>query len=115
MNHPFLNLDLGLALLAAHFLGDFVFQTDHVVRNKSRPAVLLFHGLQLAALAYLLAGRWTEMWIPSTTFVSHVVIYYFKARQRRPAAKLFLLDQAAHLAVIGLLAWWLNDSPPLSY
>jgi len=115
MNHPFLNPDVVLTLLAAHFLGDFVFQTDRVARNKSRLPVLLFHGFQLAALSYLFAGRWTDFWIPSTTFLTHVFIDYFKARQRRPSAGLFLLDQAAHLIVIAVLAWWLNEASPLSF
>src|SRR3954463_9314528 len=99
MRHPFLNLDVGLALLAAHFLGDFVFQTDRMVRNKRRTSVLLFHGFQLAALSYFLAGRWTDPWIPSAIFVSHALIDYFKARQSQPSASLFVFDQAAHLLV----------------
>jgi hypothetical protein len=99
-------LDLLLALLAAHLLGDFVFQTGWMVRQKRRFAVLALHAGVVAALTYLLAARWTAFSLPLITWVSHMVIDAIKVRASAKGAQPFVIDQLAHLAVVGLLALW---------
>lgn len=51
-------LDLGLALLCAHLVGDFIAQTDGMAGGKRKPAILAMHAAIQAAIAYVLAGRW---------------------------------------------------------
>lgn len=99
-------IDLGLCLLAAHLLGDFVFQTDRTVAQKKRLPVLGFHALTHAILAYALVGWWTVWWLPAFVFFLHGLIDFIKVRIPSRKAGLFLADQAAHMAVLaGLVAW----------
>lgn len=101
------SVDLFLALLAGHLLGDFVLQTANDVRYKHLWPVLIKHSAVLAACAYVVAGRWTMWEIPLVTFVTHVAIDFTKARSRSKSLTGFILDQVAHLLVIiGIVIWW---------
>lgn len=106
-------IDLGLSLLAAHALADFVFQPDWMVKAKQRTSVLLLHSLIAAVLAYAAAGRWDLWLLPALVFLSHAAIDHLKARARG-SLRVFLLDQAAHIAVVGLLAWMLTRQGELT-
>jgi len=97
-------IDLGLSLLAAHALADFVFQPDWMVKAKQRTPVLLLHSLIAAVLAYAAVGRWDLWLLPTLVFLSHAAIDHLKARTRG-SLRVFLIDQAAHIAVVALLAW----------
>lgn len=99
-----LGLDLGLALLAAHFVGDFLFQSKAMVQEKRRPGVLLLHGAIVAAVSYLFAARWMVWEIAAAVFVTHVGIDFLKTRLGKTGATIFALDQLAHGAVIFALA-----------
>lgn len=94
---------LGAALLLAHLAGDFVFQTDAMVRNKHRLDTLLAHAALHAALAYVLVGRWSLWLMPVLVFLGHAAIDAVKARAGRPAQLVFWLDQLAHLAVLAVI------------
>jgi len=107
-------LDLGLALLAAHALADFVFQPDWMVKTKERRPVLALHCLIAATLAYVLAGRWSLWLLPAWVFLSHAVIDFIKVRAGRSTLLVFLIDQAAHLAVVVVLAGWFSRGGELS-
>jgi hypothetical protein len=108
-------LDLGLALLAAHAMTDFVFQPDWMVKMKSRQPVLLLHSLIAAGLAYAFAGRW-ELWLlPAWVFLSHATIDFIKSRAARSTLRIFVVDQAAHLATVAVLAWWFTKAGDLSF
>jgi Protein of unknown function (DUF3307) len=91
------------ALLLAHVLADFVFQTQWMVGNKRRPEGLALHGLVVLATALATTGAISLglLWLAAL----HVGIDALKARLRRGLAS-FLLDQAAHLATIAALALW---------
>jgi len=107
-------LDLGLALLAAHAVTDFVLQPNWMVKNKERRAVLFLHSLIAAGLTYAFVGRW-ELWLlPAWVLLSHAVIDFIKVRATRSTLTIFLVDQAAHLSVIVALAWWFSQSGELS-
>jgi hypothetical protein len=97
-------LDLGLALLAGHFVGDFVLQTNHMVKHKREAGVLLGHCLVVALVSYVAAGRWTAWQIPFVIFVGHAAIDALKVRFGRANATTFVLDQLAHLALIAAFA-----------
>lgn len=107
------------ALLLAHVLADFVFQTDAMARNKDRPLVLLLHAGIVLALSLLAAG---QIWSPAIAILAlaHLAIDTVKEHGLRSAipgkVTRFLLDQAAHLATILIVAlvaptlwsagWW---------
>ncbi|KAA9008945.1 DUF3307 domain-containing protein [Histidinibacterium aquaticum] len=88
------------ALLIAHVLADFVFQTDGMIRRKARIPVLLLHALVVLALLLAAFGR---LDVPALYLLAlaHLVIDAVKVRfgdSLRP----FLLDQGAHLATLGI-------------
>ncbi|WP_375689585.1 DUF3307 domain-containing protein [Pseudooceanicola sp. LIPI14-2-Ac024] len=97
-----------VALLFAHVLADFLFQTNAMVANKRRLPVLLLHvaivaGLSLAALGgspLLILG----------VALAHLVIDAIKVRLLPDTLTVFLLDQAAHVAVILAAAWFAPDA-----
>jgi hypothetical protein len=97
-------LDLGLALLCAHLVGDFIAQTDGMAAGKKNPAILAGHAAIQAALAYILAGRWGLWPVPMWVFITHGAIDFAKVRMGRKGTAFFLADQAAHLAVLLILA-----------
>lgn len=124
---PTFDLTLLVPLLAAHFLSDFVFQTDAIVRNKTeRPQILLLHLAITGLCAYLLIGDFHEWRIPVLITATHGLIDLLKIRltpRRIKELPAFIGDQAAHLLVIfaisafdwksaGVLApWWENHNP----
>ncbi|MBN2318804.1 MAG: DUF3307 domain-containing protein [Acidobacteria bacterium] len=87
-------------LTAAHFLGDFVFQTDAIASGKKRTAVLLKNAAIVAALGYLLCGIWSLWKIPLVIFLTHSLVDYIKVKTERETVCSFIIDQILHLAVI---------------
>ena len=100
-----LDLKLALALVTAHLLADFVFQSDKDVENKKKPAVLGKHALIVAGLSYLLAGDWRAWLVPAIMGSTHFLIDRVKAGLKQNGLGVFLLDQAAHVLVIVGVAW----------
>ncbi|WP_413872148.1 DUF3307 domain-containing protein [Albidovulum sp.] len=96
------------ALLLAHALADFVFQTRRIALNKHRLPVLLLHGAVVLALAQGALGR-VDAWEVLALALAHVVVDGLKARLAPPGLGAFLADQAAHLAMLGALAFWRPD------
>ena len=92
-----------ICLLAAHFLGDFILQSDGDAHGKGRLPILLKHGLIIAALGYILCGIWSLWQIPLIIFLTHGLTDYIKATTKKESAYSFILDQAVHLAVIGVM------------
>jgi hypothetical protein len=92
-----------VCLITAQLAGDFLLQTAGMVRNKHHLPVLLGHTAILAGLSYLLCGLWTRWEIPAVVMVSHTLIDAVKVRSGKGGPGAFLIDQAAHLAVIGAL------------
>jgi hypothetical protein len=99
-----LDLKLALALVTAHLLADFVLQSDKDVANKKKPAVLGKHALIVAGLSYLLAGDWRVWHVPALIGLTHFLIDRVKAGSKQNGLGVFLLDQAAHLVVIAVVA-----------
>ncbi len=127
---PTFDLGLLIPLLAAHFVTDFVLQSDRQVANKGRPGVFLLHILITGVCAYLLIGDFQEWRIPLLLAASHGLIDLLKLRLvssgslKEPTA--FAADQLAHLLVmlslsaidwnrVGLLEPWWQDRNPASY
>jgi Protein of unknown function (DUF3307) len=91
------------ALLLAHVLADFVFQTNWMVRNKRAPQGLAAHGAVVLGTAIAATGTMDPglLWLVAL----HLGIDAIKARAK-PGLAPFLIDQAAHLATIATLAVW---------
>ncbi|MBA3909249.1 MAG: DUF3307 domain-containing protein [Rhodobacter sp.] len=89
------------ALVFAHVLADFVFQTRWMVANKIRPEALALHGLVVLGTAIAATGGIDPglIWLAAL----HVAVDALKARAPR-GLQPFLIDQAAHLAAIAALA-----------
>ncbi len=119
------------AAVAAHLLGDFLFQSDREVRAKQAGnlAAYLRHALVHAALVYALCGVW-KLWIlPLIVLLTHPLVDAVKAafsrvfgREERglsPRAALFALlaDQAVHLAILygTVVALGTVHPPPTSF
>ncbi|MBK1833492.1 DUF3307 domain-containing protein [Roseibacillus ishigakijimensis] len=108
-----------LALLAGHLLGDFLLQSDQMARTKEKPQVLLKHVAIVTGLSLLLLGR-LQISALLVIFFTHYAIDSYKVRHLQNNLRTFLLDQAAHLAVIAWLALffpikgtlWANFPPP---
>jgi hypothetical protein len=104
-----------LLLLTAHLLGDFIFQTHRMVREKSRIGVLLLHIGIVVLLSFLLLGRFHGP-ILLTIFATHLGLDALKIFLKKDRAVAFILDQIGHLLVVAALAirfpqaedsgWW---------
>ncbi|MFP4614625.1 MAG: DUF3307 domain-containing protein [Thiohalorhabdus sp.] len=92
-----------LALLVGHFVGDFVLQTDRMVRIKRAPAVLVLHVVLVTAVSALLLGS-LDGWVLGILFLTHLAMDAVKVYLLPPSLAAFLTDQAVHLAVIVALA-----------
>lgn len=91
------------ALLTAHVLADFVFQTRWIANQKHRAEVLLLHGIIVLVTALALLGPPALPALVALAVV-HVGIDLIKTGSRRKDLGAFLLDQTAHLASLLALA-----------
>lgn len=103
-------------LLLGHVLGDFVFQTDEMAKNKHRLGPLLSHvGIVIVVHVVVFIPLLTAQTalIVVSIGVFHFLIDAVSARLRHRAAtaahRLFLGDQMAHLLVI-LVGWVQMDA-----
>ena len=94
------------ALLFAHVLADFVFQTNWMVAHKQHPKALAAHGAVVLVTAIVATGgiSWGLLWLTAI----HVAIDAIKARMK-PRLAAFLIDQAAHLVTLAAFALWQPD------
>ncbi len=97
------------ALVLAHMLADFVFQTDRMAQAKETRHLgwLLAHIALVGVTAIAALGM--VGWPILILMGAHLVIDLAKslAPPRRLAP--FLADQSAHLVSLAALAWWLPD------
>jgi hypothetical protein len=105
-------IDIALPLFTGHLLGDFVLQTNRMVREKSRWAMLLLHAVIVTGVTYLLIGHWREWSLPLAVFLSHWLIDWLKVRWGKGGVVAFVIDQIAHLVVLTLLtvAWGCGET-----
>lgn len=96
------------ALLLAHVLADFVFQTRAIVTNKRKPLTLLLHGAIVLATTQVTLGR-VDAWELLALAGMHMAVDAVKARLAEPGLGAFLADQAAHLVAIAALAAFRPD------
>lgn len=99
-------------LLTKHFLADFPWQTQWMVREKATSlAALVAHGLVHALLTMLVILAVTGTWRPDVALlelIAHCSIDVIKAQSRRPPSDprfwtLLGLDQwAHHMTYVGI-------------
>jgi hypothetical protein len=90
-------------LLTAHFLVDFILQTDEDVKRKQSIFVFSKHIVLVTLLSYLLVGSWGCFTIPLVILISHAFIDLLKRTIKKDSLTIFLVDQVAHyLVILGL-------------
>lgn len=100
---------LFVKLIAAHLLGDFMFQTDRMCKRKYGGdkivalATLALHSLVQALLSYLFVKDWEFWQLPLIIAVSHFLIDYVKIRSGKKGLVPFLIDQCAHYVVLACI------------
>ncbi len=92
-----------IILLCAHCVGDFAFQTDWIIRHKTRWQILLLHAGIHGTLGYLLLQIWDLWQLPVFLTAIHYLIDRVKLHFP-PSPRAFVLDQLAHAASLLFLA-----------
>jgi hypothetical protein len=103
-------MEILIKLLLAHFLGDFVLQTDKFNKKKEKHKLrsyhLYVHALIHGLLSWLLLWKLEYWYIGFLIFITHLIIdagkLYFTTKKNQ--RWLFALDQLAHIIIIVLLA-----------
>ena len=100
-----MNIDALILLVAAHFLGDFAFQSDWMIKLKGTSwEINGYHALTYAATLYVVAylgNLGLPMWFFLGILLSHFLIDPLKAKYK--VIKHIWLDQILHFSVIYLL------------
>jgi len=91
-------------LLTAHFLGDFVLQTEWMVQRKKHLKVQLMHAAVVTIISALMLGS-INISLLAILFLSHLGIDALKSYRLPNGTYVFLLDQLAHIVVICILAY----------
>jgi hypothetical protein len=95
------------ALIAAHFLADFVFQTRKTAENKLNILVLLKHALLVSVTSYFLCGTWGIWILPLAIFLGHAILDFIKTKVKARLLSVFIIDQVLHIALIVALSIWI--------
>lgn len=115
-----MNTWLLLSLLLSHIIGDFYLQTDKGCKNKVnfkyKSSFLYIHSLIIGAVSWAMVPSWDFGWYALIIAVSHLIIDTIKTYT---SAQLwaFLLDQAAHVAILCTIAaiYVHTDKLPIQY
>jgi hypothetical protein len=105
-------LETAVALVLAHLVADFLLQTDAMVRDKHRPLVLAGHVGIVAAASWAALGFAPVPLLLLVVAATHFAFDLAKqrwaagrrSRGREPGFAAFATDQAAHLAIIAVVA-----------
>lgn len=96
------------ALIFAHVIADFLFQTNWMSANKERPLVLLLHAAVVLICAQAATGHWDSLPLLVLAGV-HLAVDAVKVLGRFRSLTAFLLDQLAHLATVIAVAFHAPD------
>ncbi len=92
------------ALLFAHVLADFVFQTDWMIANKSRVAGMAAHIGTVLLTAVTATGALHPALLALAA--AHLAFDILKTASGKGGVSPFLIDQAAHFASLVAVALW---------
>jgi hypothetical protein len=98
-----------IPLVAAHFLADFILQTDEDVKRKQSILVFGKHIVLVTLLSYLLVGSWYSFTIPLVILISHAAIDLLKKTIKKDSLTIFFVDQIAHYLVIIALSIYIQN------
>jgi hypothetical protein len=97
-------IETAAALIFAHFLADFVFQTDWIIANKRNLGGFTAHVIAVALASWACLG-FPPVFLPLAILVaSHALLDVAKLRMGGPGLTAFLVDQLAHLGMALLVA-----------
>lgn len=96
-------------LLLAHFVGDFVLQTDSLCKQKREKKAgswfLYVHAFVIFALALLALWDIRLWYIALAIGVSHLLIDLGKVCIKKNNVWVFVADQALHILILAVAAW----------
>jgi hypothetical protein len=102
-------------LLLAHFLGDFVLQTDWMVKHRDNLWVLSLHASIHFVLMFLLAGQARSIIWPYLMLIA--ILHFIQDRVKNNITNKrkdwiepgFILDQILHFVTIWAVVEWLQE------
>ncbi len=101
-------IETALALLCAHVLADFLFQTDWIIQNKRKPHAMALHIGIVAVLSLIaLGGAWQ---IALGIAAAHLLIDVIKTYALPDKLSSFVADQIAHLGTICAAGYLMPDA-----
>lgn len=93
------------ALLCAHVLSDFLFQSKAMVAQKRKPLPFLLHGAVVFLSSVILTGA--PVWPLAALALAHMMIDAVKLLVApKDGLTAFLADQAAHLVTVLAISLW---------
>ena len=113
-------MDVIIRLLLAHVVGDFFLQPKSCCETKREHTVKGFfmsglHALVIAILSYVAVADWSCWWIPIVILLSHWLIDIFKSWHEDESAGSFLIDQLAHIILIGVIGYSYMGCPKVEF
>lgn len=101
-----------VALLLAHVLADFVFQSKWMVENKRKPKILLLHiAIVFVISAAMLGGNWIlALLIAAAHLTIDAAKTWLLSQKTDHGVTLFFIDQIAHIATIAAAAIWMPQA-----
>ncbi|TWU44129.1 hypothetical protein Q31b_16650 [Novipirellula aureliae] len=97
-----------LALIAAHFLGDFPFQNKEMVDNKRQWKILLLHVGIITIMSFILLGNF-HFFLLLGVFGSHLIFDKLKISLNEDKWLYFVVDQIAHVIALIALSYFCHD------
>lgn len=110
-----MNYFLVVRLVSAHVVGDFLLQSRGFCEGKKKLETWKgwyyqsVHAFIQALMTYLFVGEWSCILLPAVVFVSHFVIDVIKSFSCRDTLSVFAIDQFSHLAVLGVIYYFILD------
>lgn len=95
-----LQIKIFVSLFAAHFLCDFVLQTDLDVKEKNKTKIFIKHILLITIISYLFLGLFKNYLIPIFILITHSIVDFIKLKIKKDNIWIFLTDQLAHILII---------------
>lgn len=125
-----MNLLILVQLLLAHFLTDFVLQSDQAVNKKREKGLrswyYWWHVALSGLLTYIFLMRWNQFGIPLFIMITHGLVDYWKIsmgrkldvnnstitdeHDKQSGIQYFFIDQILHMLIIGLAWLYLTDN-----
>lgn len=102
--------ELLIKVLLAHFLGDFVFQTDHSIadlkKNRFKSKYLYLHFIIHFALLWVFTGMLIPALLLSIVHILIDILTKFYMNQEKYRVKIFVADQLLHFLSIAAFVYY---------